>query len=212
MRPQCISSGHSLSVVFLVLYLLLGKTVSSKIPVAELHNSTRVTGGYVELQKSNCKEISSIFCRTVVVWMCGSGWWKERLTGVFLGICVKCFQEFLTGISLDSGINFYFLGKIEASGPKKKAQTNSFWLHSAEILYPGCEFLFPQASMMFAQCTQKCASSVLLIALLCCILSPPAQASKVSERLQTQALNRVCSTTETEMAEKQLFFCGSLQR
>lgn len=34
--------------------------------------------------------------------------------------------------------------------------------------------------MMFAQCTRKCMSSVLLIALLCCILPPPAQASKVS--------------------------------
>lgn len=66
--------------------------------------------------------------------------------------------------------------------------------------------------MMFAQCTRKYASSVLLIALLCCILSPPAEASKVSEQLQTQALIRVCSTTETKMAEKQLFFCGGLQR
>lgn len=122
------------------------------------------------------------------------------LMGVFLGISVKCFQELLTGISLDSGLSLYFLGKTEASGPKKKAQTNSFWLHSAEIHYPGWEFLFPQASMMFAQCTRKCASSVLLIALLCCILSPPAQASKVSEQLLTHTLNCLCGTTETKMA------------
>ncbi|NWS56991.1 TMEM9 protein, partial [Chunga burmeisteri] len=54
----------------------------------------------------------------------------------------------------------------------------------------GCEFLFPQASMMFAQCTWKLASSVLMIMLLCCILSPPAQAIKASEQLQTRALNR----------------------
>lgn len=70
MRPQCIHLACSWSMVFLVLYLLLGKTVSSKITVAELCNSKRVTGGYVELQKSNCKEASNIFCRTVVVWMC----------------------------------------------------------------------------------------------------------------------------------------------
>ncbi|NXW51190.1 TMEM9 protein, partial [Nyctiprogne leucopyga] len=49
--------------------------------------------------------------------------------------------------------------------------------------------LVPQAPTMFAQRSHSCASSVLLIALLCCILSPPAQASKVSEQLQTQALN-----------------------
>lgn len=166
----------------------------------------------MELQKSNCKEVSDIFLQDcgsldVLLWMV-----EAFLIGVFLGICVKYFQEFLTGISLDLAIHFYFLGKIEASGPKKKAQTNSFWLHSAEILSLGCEFLFPQASMMLTQCTWKCASSVLLIVLLCCILSPLAQAGKVSEQLQTQALNHVCSTTETKMAEKQLFCCGSLQR
>lgn len=44
---------------------------------------------------------------------------------------------------------------------------------------------------MFAQCTWKCASSVLLVALLSCVLSPPAHASKVSEQLLTQALNVV---------------------
>lgn len=75
MRPQCTHLACSWSMVFLVLYLLLGKTVSSKITVAELCNSKRVTG-YVELQKSNCKETSNIFCRTVVVWMCDSRWWK----------------------------------------------------------------------------------------------------------------------------------------
>jgi len=64
---------------------------------------------------------------------------------------------------------------------------------------------------MFAQCTRKCASSAPLIVLLCCILAPLAQADKVSERIQTQALNHVCGTTETVMAEKQLFFHGILQ-
>lgn len=59
--------------------------------------------------------------------------------------------------------------------------------------------------MMFAQRTQKCVNSVLLFALLCCILPPPAQASKVSEQLQMQAPNRPCSATETKMAEKELF-------
>lgn len=44
---------------------------------------------------------------------------------------------------------------------------------------------------MFAQCTWKCASSVLLLALLSCVLSPPAHASKVSEQLLTQALSVV---------------------
>lgn len=53
-----------------------------------------------------------------------------------------------------------------------------------KILCPVWEFLFPQASAMFAQCTWKCATSVLLIALLSCGLSPPAQAGKVSEQLQ----------------------------
>ncbi|XP_075578348.1 proton-transporting V-type ATPase complex assembly regulator TMEM9 isoform X1 [Pelecanus crispus] len=42
--------------------------------------------------------------------------------------------------------------------------------------------------MMFAQRTQKCASSVLLIALLCCILSPPAQASKSSEDIRCKCI------------------------
>ncbi|XP_030329449.1 transmembrane protein 9 isoform X1 [Strigops habroptila] len=105
--------------------------------------------------------------------------------GVFLGICVKCFQEFLTGISLDSGIIFYFLGKV---GHKRKAPVNSFWLHSVEILCPGCEFLFPQASMMFAQCSPRCASSVLLLVLLCCILPPPALASKSSEDIRCKCI------------------------
>lgn len=99
--------------------------------------------------------------------------------GVFLGICVKCFQEFSHWHQrLDSGINFYILSK---GGHKKKAPVNSLWLHSVEILCPGCEFLFPQASMMFAQCSPRCASSVLLLVLLCCILLPPALGSKVSD-------------------------------
>lgn len=116
----------------------------------------------------------------------------EFLIRVSLGICVKCFQEFLINISLDSGTNLYFLSQTEASGWGEEAQTVSFWLHSAEILYPGCEFLFPQASTMFAQCPWPWVSPVLLIALLCCILSPPAQAIKVSEQIQTQALKHVC--------------------
>ncbi|XP_069627574.1 proton-transporting V-type ATPase complex assembly regulator TMEM9 isoform X1 [Haliaeetus albicilla] len=111
----------------------------------------------MELQKSNCKEVSNIFlqgCGSLDVWL----WMVEAfLIGVFLGICVKCFQEFLTGISLDLAINFYFLGKIEAS-------------------------------MMFTQCTWKCATSVLLIVLLCCILSPPAQASKSSEDIRCKCI------------------------
>lgn len=108
---------------------------------------------------------------------------------MFRGVCVKCFQEFLTGISLDSGIKFYFLGKLIASGAKKRAQIPSLWLRSAEILCPGCEFLSLQASTMCAQCPHKCVSSVLLVVLLvmllCCLLPPPAHASKVSVQLQT---------------------------
>ncbi|KAM9217268.1 proton-transporting V-type ATPase complex assembly regulator TMEM9 [Leptosomus discolor] len=42
--------------------------------------------------------------------------------------------------------------------------------------------------MMFAQCTHKCASSVLLMALLCCILFPPAQASKSSEDIRCKCI------------------------
>lgn len=53
------------------------------------------------MQKSNCKEVSNIFlhdCGSLDVWL----WMVEAfLIGVFLGICVKCFQEFLNGISLD---------------------------------------------------------------------------------------------------------------
>ncbi|XP_029855675.1 proton-transporting V-type ATPase complex assembly regulator TMEM9 isoform X1 [Aquila chrysaetos chrysaetos] len=156
MRPSVLLC-HSWCGVFLILYLLLSKTISSRIPVAELCNSKRVTGGYMELQKSNCKEVSNIFlqdCGSLDVWL----WTVEAfLIGVFLVICVKCFQEFLTGISLDLAINFYFLGKIEVS-------------------------------MMFTQCTRKCASSVLLIVLLCCILSPPAQASKSSEDIRCKCI------------------------
>ncbi|KFP05161.1 Transmembrane protein 9, partial [Calypte anna] len=48
--------------------------------------------------------------------------------------------------------------------------------------------LFPQASMMFAPCTWPCASSLLLITLLCCILSPPAQASKSSEDIRCKCI------------------------
>lgn len=35
-----------------------------------------------------------------------------------LGICVVS-KSFWLGISCDSGTNFFFLGKTEASGPKK---------------------------------------------------------------------------------------------
>ncbi|KFO75953.1 Transmembrane protein 9, partial [Cuculus canorus] len=52
----------------------------------------------------------------------------------------------------------------------------------------GCEFLFPQASIMFAQCNRRCASSVLLIVLLCCILPPPAQAGKSSEDIRCKCI------------------------
>lgn len=65
------------------------------------------------------KNSQSCTGRTAVVWMFGSGWWKLFVTGMFLGVCVKCFQEFLTGISLDSGRKFYFLGKLIASRAKK---------------------------------------------------------------------------------------------
>ncbi|KGL80829.1 Transmembrane protein 9, partial [Tinamus guttatus] len=53
---------------------------------------------------------------------------------------------------------------------------------------PGCESLFPQALRMFAQCAWKRASSLLLVALLCCILSPPAQASKSSEDIRCKCI------------------------
>ncbi|KFU83827.1 Transmembrane protein 9, partial [Chaetura pelagica] len=47
---------------------------------------------------------------------------------------------------------------------------------------------FPQTPMMSAQCTWPCASSLLLLALLCCILSPPAQASKSSEDIRCKCI------------------------
>ncbi|XP_074911672.1 proton-transporting V-type ATPase complex assembly regulator TMEM9 isoform X1 [Buteo buteo] len=129
-EAQCTSLSCSWCSVFLILYLLLSKTVSSRIPVAELCNSKRVTGGYMELQKSSCKEVSNIFlqdCGSLDVWL----WMVEAfLIGVFLGICVKCFQEFLTGISLDLAINFYFLGKIEAS----MMFTQCTWKYASSVL------------------------------------------------------------------------------
>lgn len=47
------------------------------------------------------------------------------LRGVFLEVCVKCFQEFLTGISLDSGLNFYFWAKQRQVGQKRKIKLTS---------------------------------------------------------------------------------------
>ncbi|XP_025957036.2 proton-transporting V-type ATPase complex assembly regulator TMEM9 isoform X1 [Dromaius novaehollandiae] len=44
------------------------------------------------------------------------------------------------------------------------------------------------ALMMSAQCTWKCANSLLLVALLCCILSLPAQASKSSEDIRCKCI------------------------
>ncbi|KAK2526442.1 hypothetical protein Q9233_008212 [Columba guinea] len=71
---------------------------------------------------------------------------------------------------------------------KELHSKHSYSCETAEILYPGCEFLFPQASTMFAQCPWPCASPVLLIALLCCILSPPAQAIKSSEDMRCKCV------------------------
>lgn len=81
---------------------------------------------------------------------------------------VSRLQEFQPGLHFDTGRNLHLLEGIALSGGFCPV-----W---------GC--LFPQASTMFARCTWKRASSVLLIALLSCVLPPPAQAAKVSEQLR----------------------------